>query len=126
MKGLVLLVHGSRDPAWLRPFEDLRREAAAAAPGLRVGIASLQFSRPTLAEAIAEQAGAGVREIAVVPVFISVLGHVLKDVPAVVAEAREKFPRVAVTVTAAVGEQPELRAALRACLVRLAREQGSD
>jgi sirohydrochlorin cobaltochelatase len=122
-QGLILLVHGSRDAAWLAPFEALRAEAAAAAPGVRVGIACLQFCGPTLAEAIAEQAGAGVTAIAVVPVFISVLGHVLKDVPGVVAEARRKFPAVEVTVTAAMGEQPELQEAMRASLIRLAREQ---
>jgi sirohydrochlorin cobaltochelatase len=123
-RGLVLLVHGSRDEAWMAPFEALRRETAAAAPETMVGIACLQFGHPTLAEAIAEQAGAGVKAIAVAPVFISVLGHVLHDVPRVVAQARERFPGLAITVTAAVGEQPELRAAMRACLVRLAREAG--
>ena len=121
-KGMVLLVHGSRDPGWLTPFEDLRAEVEAASEGVRVGLACLQFSPPALAEAIAAIAGEGISEIGIVPVFISVRGHVLKDVPGVVAEARQKFPGLRLTVTEAGGEQAEVKAALRAGLVRLALE----
>ena len=119
-KGLVLLVHGSRDPGWMVPFAELRDRVASKAPGARVIIACMQFGAPTVEEALSGLAREGIREIVVAPVFISALGHVRKDVPGQVEKARKKFPELKVTISPAVGELPEVQAALRDVLVRLA------
>jgi sirohydrochlorin cobaltochelatase len=121
-KALALLVHGSRDPGWLEPFARLRDDVASRTAGVEVGLACLQFCHPTLAEEIDRLASRGAAEIVVVPIFISVRGHVLKDVPGVVEEARERFPGLTIRVSGAIGEQPEFEAAMRTSLVRMAGE----
>lgn len=118
-KALVLLVHGSRDPAWMAPFEELRVMVASRLPGAPVRIACLQFCPPTVEEALAALADEGALEVVIAPVFISTLGHVLNDVPGQVAKAREKFPALKVTISEAVGEIEAVKEAMRKALAGL-------
>lgn len=110
-KGMILLVHGSRDPEWIRPFEKLADEVRRKAKGALVELACLQFSTPTIQEAMLELAKKGADQILVVPVFISALGHVLKDVPVAVTEVKKQHPELVIKVSPALGELPEVRAA---------------
>jgi len=119
-KALVLLVHGSRDPGWMRPFLELAADVEAAS-GARVSIACLQFCEPGLEQAVEELADEGVREILVVPVFISAQGHVLKDVPSELEAARNSFPGLRIELTEPLGEMPEVRAAFLQSLARTAK-----
>lgn len=121
-KGLILLVHGSRDASWMEPFFRMRDQVAAGAPGVTVGLACLQFCGPDLEEALCEMAEEGVRMVLVVPVFISALGHVLKDVPPQVESARSLFPDLEIEISPALGDQPEVSAAFRESILRLAKE----
>jgi len=118
-RAIALLVHGSKDQSWLLPFCELAQKVAEAS-GARVEIACLQFCLPTLAETLAKLAGGGATEVLVVPAFISSRGHVLKDVPKVVDEARRRFPGLRIEVAEALGEQAEVREAMLKSLVRLA------
>jgi sirohydrochlorin cobaltochelatase len=121
-KALILLVHGSKDPAWMEPFEKLREDVAERSPGVRVEIACLQFCGPDVKEAVSGIAEEGVTDIVIVPVFISARGHVLKDVPVAVEEAKKKFPDLKVSVTQALGETPEVMEAMRDALARVTGE----
>jgi sirohydrochlorin cobaltochelatase len=118
-KGLVLLVHGSRDPEWMAPFEELCAAVASRLPSVRVTIACLQFCPPTVEQALSALAQEGINEVVVAPVFISALGHVLKDVPGQVEKARKKFPALKVTTREAVGELQVVKDAMRDGLVFL-------
>jgi sirohydrochlorin cobaltochelatase len=120
-KALILLVHGSRDESWLLPFRELIRELSAADPEAKFSLACLQFGRPNLREAARELCDGGYREALVVPFFISALGHVQKDVPKLVQSARESCPEMKIMLVPALGEQPEVKAAFQAALLRLAR-----
>ena len=51
--GLILLSHGSRDPAWRRNAEQLLQLVRAAYPGAAVGNAYLDWCEPHLPEEIA-------------------------------------------------------------------------
>ena len=108
-RGLVLLVHGSRDPEWVLPFEELAEQVRRESGGAMVALACLQFSGPTLEDALAALAERGVTRALVVPVFISARGHVLKDVPAAVAAVKKSHPRFEIEVSPALGELPEVR-----------------
>lgn len=46
MRAVLLLAHGSRDPAWKAPFERLREKVAARAPGTPVEDAHLEHTAP--------------------------------------------------------------------------------
>jgi sirohydrochlorin cobaltochelatase len=111
-KAVVLLLHGSKDPSWIRPFEELRTAIADKAPGTPVAMACLQFCPPTLEEAVSSLARDGIENIVVVPLFISTRGHVAKDVPVLVDKARKRFPAAQISVSRAVGEFPAVHQAM--------------
>lgn len=117
---MILLVHGSRDEAWMAPFEAMAARVQERSPGTRVKIACLQFCAPDVEAAARALAAEGATEISIVPVFFSALGHVLRDVPAAVERARADFPAVKMEVVGTLGEQPEVMEAFVSALVRMA------
>ena len=66
---VILFGHGARDPGWAGPMKRIREHMLAQPGAPRVELAFLEFMQPTLADAIAALAGAGMRRIAIVPVF---------------------------------------------------------
>lgn len=112
LRGLILLAHGARDPAWARPFESVAQQVRTDAPGLLVRNAYLEFMAPSLVEAGLALAEAGCTEVAVLPVFLGAGGHVRKDVPQQLATLTERHPGVRWQLRPAVGESPLLVAAL--------------
>ncbi|MHC4986144.1 MAG: sirohydrochlorin chelatase, partial [Planctomycetota bacterium] len=110
---LVLLAHGSRDPAWRSWFEQLASSLDVSLGRGRVRAAYLQFSSPTLLEAVTSAAEEGFRQIAVLPVFISAGGHVMKDVPAQVAAVEEQWSSLEITILPRIGEYKEFEQLVR-------------
>jgi sirohydrochlorin cobaltochelatase len=101
----VLLAHGSRDPAWVAPFERIAARVRAIRPDAgEVALAYLEHARPDLAEAVDGVVARGARRVRVVPLFLGVGGHVRKDVPALVESARARHPGIEIAVTASLGE----------------------
>jgi sirohydrochlorin cobaltochelatase len=119
---VVLVAHGSPDPDWRRPLEQLHARLAEALGG-RAALAYLAHP-PTIADAIAELAAVGERHVVVVAALLSPGGrHVKRDIPAAVAEARARFPELRLELSpGALGEDPRVIAALaEATLARLTR-----
>lgn len=101
---LILFAHGARDPRWAAPFERLQHLAQAQLPGVSVRLAFLELMTPRLPEVAAELAQAGCSKVTVVPVFLGQGGHVLRDLPAIVAQLKIDHPQLDVRVADAVGE----------------------
>ena len=118
-QSIVLLAHGSGDPAWRRPLERLQRILAAQAPGRAVSLAYLQLASPTLVEALQSCGEAGARRVTVVPVFLSGGGHLLRDVPQIVARAAAQVDRLEVRCAGALGEEPEVLEGMAAACLRM-------
>lgn len=112
---LILLGHGARDPAWAEPLCRVREQARALAPGVVVELAFLEFMTPTLENAVAALVTAGVRRIVVVPVFLAQGGHLKRDLPARIDTLRVSHPGCELEVSAAVGEDFGVIAAIAAC-----------
>ena len=123
--GMILLAHGSRDAAWMEPFQAMAAEVARRSPETLVRIACLQFCSPDVEAAARALAAEGAQRITIVPVFFSARGHVLRDVPGAIARARADFPDVPMTVVGTLGEQPEVEEGMVAALVRMAKEDRS-
>jgi len=119
-RGVILLAHGARDPAWATPFGAVAARVQERAPEARVRLAFLELMTPGLPDAAAELAGLGCARIDVVPVFLGMGGHVRRDVPAQLAALREAFPGIAWTLHPALGETPHVIAALADATVDLA------
>jgi sirohydrochlorin cobaltochelatase len=45
---LILIAHGSRDPRWQQPFEQLLQRLKQAKPGAAIELAYMEFAEPTL------------------------------------------------------------------------------
>ena len=118
--GVVLFGHGARDPEWAGPMARIREQMLARPGAPRVALAFLEFMRPSLAEAIAELAGAGVARIVVVPVFLAQSGHLKRDLPLLLDAARAAHPACDIGLAVAAGEDAGVIAAMaayaRACV----------
>ncbi len=119
-RGLILLAHGARDPAWAAPFEAVVARVCERAPETRVRLAFLELMAPGLEDAAAELAALGCQRIDVVPAFLGMGGHVRRDVPAQLARLRDAHPGVAWTLHAALGETPHVISALADAAIDLA------
>ena len=117
--GIVLFAHGSRDPEWARPFEQLAASVARTTQQ-PVALAYLELMRPPLDEAISALLKKGVTSIRVVPVFLGQGGHVKEDLPRLVSRARESHTQIAITLEPAIGEQPAVIDAIAAAITRSA------
>ena len=112
--GLVLYVHGARDPRWADPFVRLRERVAAMAPDRDVALAFLEHQKPDLASVAAAMSAQGIDQIRVVPMFFGRGGHLRDDFPDQLRAARDAAPDVAFEVTAAAGESEQVLDALAA------------
>lgn len=116
---LVLVAHGSRDPAWGRPLEALARSIEERTGPGTVRLAYSQFATPTLPDVVGHAAAAGIRQIRVLPLFMTAGGHVDRDIRPVVDELRRAHDEtIDVELLPPVGELP----AFRILLAELARE----
>lgn len=111
---LVLVAHGSPDPDWRRPLEQLHAQLEAQL-GPRVGLAYLAHP-PGVVEVIEALADAGHSRVVVVAALLSPGGkHVKQDIPDVVAQARARRPELDIAlVPGALGDDPGVIAALAA------------
>ncbi|WP_454722701.1 MULTISPECIES: sirohydrochlorin chelatase [Cupriavidus] len=103
-KALVLFGHGARDARWREPFDRLHARLVAALPDSAVRLAFLELMTPSLPDALAELAGAGVADITVVPVFFGQGGHLRRDLPVLLDACRRAHPGVEIRCATAVGE----------------------
>ena len=104
---VLLIGHGSREPASNAEFEAIASAYRLARPELRVETAYVELARPLIAEALAALA-AEVPRITVVPVFLFAAGHVKNDLPLAIAEARRAYPRCVINASPALGVHPAL------------------
>ena len=108
---IVLFGHGARDPEWAGPMRRIRDTVLARPDAPKVELAFLEFMSPTLPEAIAALVRDGVKNVAVVPVFLAQGGHLKRDLPVLLDEARAANPGCEVTLATAAGEaEPVVRA----------------
>jgi sirohydrochlorin cobaltochelatase len=116
-EGIVLFAHGSRDPQWAQPFEQLAASLARKVDG-PVKLAFLELMPPSLEQAIAALANEGARAIRIVPVFLGKGGHVSDDLPRLAAKASKDHPGMRVQLEPPIGEQASVIEAIAAAVAR--------
>ena len=120
LPALLLVAHGSPDPDWRRPLEQLHARLAAEL-GERVALAYLAQD-PSVEQVVGELASQGHARVIVIAALLSPGGrHVKRDIPASVEAARERYPDLDIElVPGALGDDEGVIAALaRAALARL-------
>lgn len=116
---VILFAHGAREPEWALPFEGIRDRLRAA--GTTVELAFLEFMSPSLDEAAGRLAGKGIKTVIIVPLFLAQGAHLKRELPAMVAKIRKGHAKTEFRVTPALGEAPEIVAAITEWVQRAAR-----
>jgi len=122
MKGrdaILLFAHGARDPQWARPFEQIRAQVAKTLPETLVELAFLERMTPDLPAAVERLAQQDVEHVTVIPLFLGVGGHVKEDLAGLVGDVEQRYPAIRFRITAPIGEDDELIAAIAAWVIRL-------
>jgi sirohydrochlorin cobaltochelatase len=113
-RALVLFAHGARAASWALPFQRLRERTAALQPDAAVSLAFLELMTPSLPDEVEALVARGVRDITVVPIFLGQGGHLLRDLPQLLERLCAAHPEVRFTSVPAVGEDPNVLAAMAA------------
>jgi sirohydrochlorin cobaltochelatase len=107
-RAIVLFGHGSRDPQWREPMEDVARRIRLRLPQVEVRCAFLELDSPDLAAAVGELADGGAESIRVVPMFLGAGRHAREDLPRLVEQCRHAHPAVPIELQSFVGENPRV------------------
>jgi precorrin-8X/cobalt-precorrin-8 methylmutase len=108
MTGIVVAGHGSRDPDAVREFEGLVELVRARATGQTVTHGYLEFSSPTIDEAVRANLETGSKEVAVVPGVLLAARHAKNDMPAEVLALARDYPAIDFHFGAPLGLHPKL------------------
>ncbi len=101
---LILVAHGSRDPAWRDSLETLAEMVRARMPSEEVRVAFMQFEGPALPDVVEDAVRSGHTTLKLLPLFMSSAGHVDKDIKPLVDELALAHPGVQLELMTPVGE----------------------
>lgn len=106
--GLLVVGHGTRDPAGVRSFLELTQMTRLRLPGTMLAPAFLEFVEPTIEQGVENLVRAGVTQIVVVPVMLLAGNHTRRDIPNIVDAAVAHCTGVNVRQTAHLGCSPHV------------------
>jgi energy-coupling factor transporter ATP-binding protein EcfA2/sirohydrochlorin ferrochelatase len=106
MTDLLLVGHGSRDPAAAKEFGALLDLVTGRLEGRRVDGGFLELSDPPVDEALDRLVAAGADDIVAVPYVLFGAGHLKDDGPAVLGRARRRHPGVRFRLARDLGTHP--------------------
>ena len=89
-------------------MEAVAARIASQAPNTPVACAYLELSTPDLPTVVDQLALSGVTAVSIVPMFLGVGRHAREDLPLLVAQLRQRFPTLTLTLAPAVGENAKL------------------
>ena len=120
----ILLAHGSSDPHWLAPFDQLlqRIRDSLTNPQARVELAYMELAEPSLQSQVQRLAADGYSQIDVLPLFFAAGRHLRKDVPAMLEELQQQLQQQGIEVSihlhTPIGLEPEVANAISQVVVR--------
>ncbi len=106
-KHIILLGHGSQAVCGNDSLPEMAAMVAKMA-GLDVRYAYLQFCAPNLPDAVKKAVEDGAAEVVIIPYFLHMGNHVIKDIPDEIKALEEKYPGVELRLTEHLGAHPKL------------------
>ena len=106
--GIIVAGHGSRDPDGIREFEQLVALIKQRASQHVVTHGYLEFSSPTIDQAVIAQLAAGVQQVVMVPGVLLAASHAKNDMPGELLVAAQTHPDIAFHFGAPLGLHPLL------------------
>jgi len=108
---LLLVAHGSRDPAAAQTHARLVRLVGESAPGLEVALCHVDHTEPSVSGALDGFAAAG-REVVAMPLLLSAAAHSKGDIPGALQAAAARHGGLRVRYAGVLGPHPLLLSAL--------------
>lgn len=95
-QGVILLGHGSRQPAANQEILQITEQVQAMGEQANTLYETcfLQFGEPTLPQAIAKLTAVGVKNITIVPILLTVGTHIQFELPKLIQEQQGQYPEV--------------------------------
>jgi sirohydrochlorin ferrochelatase len=111
---LLVIAHGSRDPRHAATVRALVARAGRLRPGITSETAFIDFTQPSVPEALARLTAGGAREVVALPLLLTRAFHAKSDIPALLEAARRALPvrPPRVRLARVLGPSPLLTAAL--------------
>jgi sirohydrochlorin cobaltochelatase len=103
---LILIAHGSRDPKWGQPFEELLQKLRSDLGCDQVYLAYMENSHPLLPEVVCKAVAEGSRRFRILPLLMSSGIHMAEDIPAQAAELSQRYPQISIDVMPPIGSHP--------------------
>ena len=107
-KAIIVLGHGSKAPQALETLKEYGEMVKAKSGCEIVEIASLQFNKPDLPEALDSVIGTGATRIVIVPIFLYNGIHMQQDIPEVINAEKQKNPQVEIVLANHLGTDHRL------------------
>jgi sirohydrochlorin ferrochelatase len=104
--GILLFAHGSPVEEANRGVHDLAEKIEAAGPYRYVRAAFLDGGQPDLPAGVMHAAEAGLERLIIIPYFLTVGLHLRRDLPKLVAVAKEKYPNFEIVVGQSLEDHP--------------------
>jgi sirohydrochlorin cobaltochelatase len=107
-RALVIFAHGSRVESANEGVRQVASELAQLGSFRNVVAAFLELGEPDLAGAVACLAEIGIREVVVIPYFLTLGLHLERDLPQLIAAVAATHPDLVIRVTAPMEGHPAL------------------
>jgi len=108
--GVLLFAHGSPVEDANRGVHDLAARIEAAGPHGYVRAAFLDGGQPDLVTAVQQAVAAGIERLIVIPYFLTVGLHLRRDLPKLMAAAKEKHANLQITLGQSLEGHPMMPA----------------
>ena len=108
MKAILLISHGSHSPQTKKEVGQFVRQLMSRNVADIVADAYLEIESPSIPDGIQTCVRQGAQEIVILLNFLNSGRHVDQDIPAIVREAKEKYPNVKFSITKPLGHHPRI------------------
>lgn len=105
---VVVVGHGSSDPASTAEFHAFVHSVAPRWPGREVHACFLELAEPPVVPLVSELIARGVRDITIAPAFLLGAGHIKNDLPVALAAARVGAPGLTIRYAPPLGVETRL------------------
>jgi len=102
----ILLAHGSKDPRWRKPFEQLLEKCKISSPKDIFCLSYLELCGPTLSETVIEllETHPKISTINIHPIFLSAGVHVKRDIHSILSDFKANYPQIKFILKDVIGE----------------------
>ena len=91
----ILLAHGSRDPGWRKPFEELLEKCKKGSPQKKFCLSYLELCNPKLSDVVKDLLvnNQKITTFNIHPLFLSSGVHVNDDIQKILSDLRTNYPQ---------------------------------